>query len=1041
MSGIKYLKDFDKSQLWRFFVDGRFQVKYNGWVGYEAGERGSVQALLNGFSFMMDNFDISNGLRATYLRELHKVCMLSVETTNLKSSPGDIRYLNSGMPFFAKSTTYEHLVEVFEMRKDDGTAIFNSAQWGKTANELHVDEVYGAMLKDGKINYRNWYPNIDTKQQQAIDGKLTLHEFYEAKHSIQMLIVSKMEEIVERYNKNIKKAKTDEEKLRAIALVPRELELLHPFPDGNSRTFSCVTLTHLLTYNGFSPALLENPNLDNEVSLSQWIEEVKKGMKRTKALILNPNERIFNYSIMDMSQKDKDTFIKMASEFTKKIDTFKEIFLTPNRLVKYTDGKWIGDGINENLTFTGVGTYGTYQKDNIYFTMSIKDWIKDGKDVETELKKVLDKGMKAVVLDDLKYAPLIDVAILFVKDCFEAFKKCAIKVRQEHNPYTVLVTGTEGKTGAKVQFHHILNSQIKTHAVLNSANTEVPVLRSLINLENDDVVEINEVSVGSDEAYRVERTMMVNPDLCFFTNIGPNHMDMHKTIDNIMTAKSSVVEGLREGGKCILNATIEHYPKLLAAIDKRRPNTPILTYGREKNDTARLIKQTFESKRFGWNIEADIDGEHVEYFLPLFQQHAPLTSVGILLAVKEMGYDVQKAADDFDGLIPFETMGRMLSIKKQSGIVHFYDQSRRGGMHGMRSAFNDMRNFKLDGKIVALVGGISIKKDSDWTKEAHIELAKMINESKIDRLYTTGDYMEYVTDNLINPKIHIKHSDDLDYLAEALFNEVKGGDLLFIIGSAYLYLGRVSDKILRLKDVTKYDAKIIDYALPKKSLDLYKALIIQDEIEHANNLESSLIKHELDSKKFNSLQKNMPTFLDMRANILLHFFDSLNKIILKNESFRLVNDDIKSTGNQSYVFSEEYCKPWFNNLDQNSNLTKKQLFGNFYDFGSKEYLWHVEVATKNLHVGFVKYTKDDKKFKVLKMSKEDLVSAKKMCESQFANQILFEERNWGLGWITHDVGTVIDLTKAENFALMMDLEHSDFHKNILLPIIKKITLS
>ena len=170
MASMHYLKAFDKSQFWRFFVDGRFQKKYNGWVGYEAGERGSVQALINGFSFMMDNFDVSSGLKATYLRELHKVCMLSVETTNLKSSPGDIRYLNSGMPFFAKSTTYEHLVEVFEMRKNDGTSIFNSQKWGKTSDELNVDEIYDVMLKDGKINYRNWYPNLD-KRQQELDAE------------------------------------------------------------------------------------------------------------------------------------------------------------------------------------------------------------------------------------------------------------------------------------------------------------------------------------------------------------------------------------------------------------------------------------------------------------------------------------------------------------------------------------------------------------------------------------------------------------------------------------------------------------------------------------------------------------------------------------------------------------------------------------------------------------------------------------------------------------------------------------------------------
>lgn len=1031
MSGIHYLQKFDKSQLWRFFVDGRFQKKYDGWVGYEAGERGSVQALINGFAFMLDNYEIGDGLRATYLRELHKVCMLSVATSNLKSSPGDIRYLNSGMPFFAKSTTYEHLVEVFAMRKDDGTALFNSKKWGKTANELDVDEIYNAMLKDGKINYRNWYPNIDKKQQDALDGKLTLHEFYEVKHTIQMLMVTKMEEIINRYNKSIKEAKTDDEKLRAIALVPRELELLHPFPDGNSRTFSCVTLTHLLTFHGFAPALLENPNLDNEVSLSQWIEEIKAGMQRTKTLIANPNEPLFNYSILDMKQEDRAKFKEMAKELSQKIENYKELFLTPKRLVQYTNGTWLQEP-NENLRFSGVGTYGTYQNGNIYFTMAIQDWIKEKKDIASELQKVLSKAVKAVVLDNIEYAPLINVPILLVQDCFQAFKQCAILVRKEHNPYTVLITGTEGKTGAKVQFHHILNAQVKTHAVLNSANTEIPVLRSLINLESDDKVEINEVSVGSDEVYRVERAKMVSPNLCFFTNIGPNHMDMHKTIDNIMRAKSSVVEGLVEGGKCILNSTIEEYPKLLNELYKRKIDLEILTYGTNQNDHARVISKSFDSKKFGWNIEANIDGILVNYFLPLFQNHAPLMSVGILLAIKEMGYDVQKASKDYDGLVPFETMGRMLHIQKQSGIVHFYDQSRRGAIEGMRSAFADMKHFKLDGKIVALVGGISTKKDSPWTKEAHEKLAIMINESKIDKLYTTGNFMNYVHENLTKPEILVKHSEDLEELATNLFDEVQGGDLLFIIGNAYLYLGRVSDVILKMREENKFDTTILNYSLPKKSIEMYKTLVILEELQKKKEVAKLLLKHNLEQLSFENITKENPSFLELRANLLLYFFESLNKIILQNNKFSLVNNNIKEPS--TYILKEEYCKNWFNNLDQNPNLPKKQLFGNFYDFGDKEYLFHVEVATKNLHVGFVKYTKENEKFKLLKMEKEDFIDVK----NRFGNELLLEQRTWGIGWISHDCGTIIDVIKAENFVLMIDLKQSDFYKNILDKVLQKL---
>ncbi|MBF0469878.1 MAG: Fic family protein [Gammaproteobacteria bacterium] len=1028
----------DKRQLWRLFVDGRFQKKYNGWVGYEGGERGSVKAVLNGFGHMIDHFDISSGLRATYLRELHKICMLSVETSNLKSSPGDIRYLNSGMPFFAKSTTYEHLVEVFALRKGDGTALFNNRRFEKAADELSVDEVYDYMVKEGSINYRNWYPNLDLSQQEAIAGKRSLHEFYSAKHTVQMLIVQKMEEIVERYNRDIVKADSDKEKLRVIALVPRELELLHPFPDGNSRTFSCVTLTHLLLFNGFPPALLDNPNLDNEVSLEQWVGEIERGMERTRWLLKNNETELFGYSIVDMKRRDRETFLMMASDLGDKIDGFREIFLTPQRLVEYCGGRWL-DPVSEQLRFTGVGTYGTYHPGNIYFAMALKEWAKEGKDLGKEVARVLSRGMRAAVIDDVRHKPLFDIPCLLVEDTFQAFKQCAIAVRRERDPFTVLITGTEGKTGAKVQFHHLLNQQVKAHGVLNSANTEVPVLRSLINLAEEDEIELNEVSVGSDEAYRVERAVMVSPNLCFFTNIGPNHMDMHKTLDNIMTAKSSVVEGLREGGKCIVNSSIEHYPKLLNAIFKRRPGTEILNYGHLQGDNARLLGQKFNPDRFGWEVEADVDGVRLDYFVPLIQSHAPLASVGTLLAIKEMGYDVEQAARDYASLQPFETMGRILTIKKRSGDVWFYDQSRRGGMHGMRSAFSDLANFRVKGRIVALVGGVSIKKDSRWTQESHHELAQLINSSAIDRLYTTGQFMDYVTDNLEKKEIFVAHNEDIDQLATLLFNEIRGGDLLFIIGSAYLYLGRVSDRLLKMRDRGRFDPDILDQDLSREESDRYRYLVVKDEVGAGVDLELSLHQNRLDQKVYTALEAGYESYLAARGDLLFHFFKELSQEITSNPRFSDISSEV-AKGGERYLITEEKAVIWFNNLDEVKGYPKEQLFGLFFDFGDDRYLLHIEVATQNLHAGFVQYERQDGHPVPVKMAKaEGELFLQRYGENLRRAGIRLQKRKWGLAWLTVDYGTFIRVTQSETFMTMLRPAQSRLYRRLLLPMMTAVT--
>ena len=222
----------------------------------------------------------------------------------------------------------------------------------------------------------------------------------------------------------------------------------------------------------------------------------------------------------------------------------------------------------------------------------------------------------------------------------------------------------------------------------------------------------------------------------------------------------------------------------------------MFTFGTTKEDAGRLIDATFDTIKYGWNVTADIEGQEIGYFIPLFHKHGPLISVGVLLTIKKLGYDIQQAALDYDGIDPFETMGRLYTIFTGDGSVLFYDQSRRGGIQGMRSAFDDIRNFKPDGKIVALLGGVSVEEDNEWTAKYNTELGQMVNASQIERLYTTGKYMNYAHDALENKSLLVKHSDNLDELAGDLIKEVQSGDLLFIMGSAYLYLGRLAKKIL-----------------------------------------------------------------------------------------------------------------------------------------------------------------------------------------------------------------------------------------------------
>lgn len=88
----------------------------------------------------------------------------------------------------------------------------------------------------------------------------------------------KLEEIIGQYKASIEQSKNDEGKLLAIVRLVRALEVAHPFPDGNQRTFVFLLLNKLLLQHGFTPVILNNPVVfDGFLSAQELVDEIKIG--------------------------------------------------------------------------------------------------------------------------------------------------------------------------------------------------------------------------------------------------------------------------------------------------------------------------------------------------------------------------------------------------------------------------------------------------------------------------------------------------------------------------------------------------------------------------------------------------------------------------------------------------------------------------------------------------------------------------------------------------------------------------------------------
>lgn len=92
-------------------------------------------------------------------------------------------------------------------------------------------------------------------------------------------VESAVKEIIERTNKTIEKAKSVDEKVRAVVVMQRDLLSAHPFLDGNGRT---VRLVADLLYNRMGLPHPARPNeRDLEMPIDEAVEYVRQQMIRT----------------------------------------------------------------------------------------------------------------------------------------------------------------------------------------------------------------------------------------------------------------------------------------------------------------------------------------------------------------------------------------------------------------------------------------------------------------------------------------------------------------------------------------------------------------------------------------------------------------------------------------------------------------------------------------------------------------------------------------------------------------------------------------
>ena len=142
-------------------------------------------------------------------------------------------------------------------------------------------------------------------------------------------------------------------------------------------------------------------------------------------------------------------------------------------------------------------------------------------------------------------------AALVPAEPFEALAAIAGAVRARSTARVVAVTGSTGKTSTKDILFALCAPHRRTIANEGNYNTEVGVPLTICRIEEDTEICISELGMrGLGQIAWL--AAFVKPDIGVITNVGPVHLELVETIENVARAKAELIAALPAGGVAVV---------------------------------------------------------------------------------------------------------------------------------------------------------------------------------------------------------------------------------------------------------------------------------------------------------------------------------------------------------------------------------------------------------------------------------------------------------------------------------------------------------
>lgn len=381
---------------------------------------------------------------------------------------------------------------------------------------------------------------------------------------------------------------------------------------------------------------------------------------------------------------------------------------------------------------------------------------------------------------------LSDQGFIAVPDTLIALGKLANFHRKRFQIPLVAITGSYGKTSTRALIHAALSPKFNTLTSQGNFNNEIGLPMTLFQLTDEHQAAVLEMGMrGRGQIEYLAQIAL--PSVAVITNIGPQHIELLGSIEEIAAAKAELLENLPADGLAVLPADSPFLPFLQSKAPCR-----IVTFGASEGADYRA--QNIQTRGDG-DISCQINGCNIE--LPLPGAHNALNAAAAFAVARELGVETEKIKH---GLESAQLPGARMRVLKLPNSVTVIDDCYNAGPDSMRAALQTLLDFPGSGRKVAVLG--AMKELGESSESEHRKIGALAGQFVEVLIGVGGETRPLLNAALqaakgVENEMKVSYCEDANEAASRVGEWIRGGDIVLVKGSRSVGLERVVEAVKR----------------------------------------------------------------------------------------------------------------------------------------------------------------------------------------------------------------------------------------------------